>query len=55
MRSACSFHLILFYFITIIKFGEEYKVWSTPLRNFLWTLVVPFLVGLYMPNGLEQW
>jgi hypothetical protein len=50
MRATCPTYLILFYLIILMISGGEYKLWSTPLGNFLELHPIPpgipFLLGL---------
>jgi len=43
MRIMCLAHVVLLDLITLIVFGEDYKLWSSSLCNFLH---LPFIVSL---------
>lgn len=53
MRAACLYKLNLVEFIILTMSGEEYKLWNSPLYNFLQLPVTyPSLVHMFFPSIL---
>jgi hypothetical protein len=45
IHAACPVHVILLHSITLIMFGEAYKLWSYSLRDFLHCHVTSYVLA----------
>jgi hypothetical protein len=55
-RATCTAHLTIFDLICLIISGDEYKLWSSPMRKFLhspiaWSLLPLFGLWVFSPNN----